>query len=133
MLDARLFFHIGWRIVKRATTKQPLRVCILSPHSLVLAEFARVLKNPEFHLIPRQLESMLGPDLRQLAVPRALVYVVDAHASAPATASLIANILERYPVARLLVVAEKFSRIESYDLMRQGAKGLLTYSEARDQ
>ena len=105
----------------------------MSPHSLVLAEFARILKNSQFQLVPRQLESMLGPDLRQLAVPRALVYVVDAHASPQATAALIANIMERYSAARLIVVAEKFTKPDSYNLMRQGAKGLLTYAEAREQ
>jgi DNA-binding NarL/FixJ family response regulator len=76
---------------------------------------------------------MLGPDLRRLSVPRASVYVVDAHASQPATAALIANILECSPNARLLVVAEKFSASESHGLLRLGAKGLLTYAEARDQ
>ncbi len=76
---------------------------------------------------------MLGPDLRRLALPRALVYVLDAHASQPATAALIANLLERSPGARLLVVAEKFSVAESHNLLRMGAKGLLTYAEARDQ
>jgi DNA-binding NarL/FixJ family response regulator len=98
----------------------------------VLAEFSRVLTSG-FQLVPRQLESALGPDLRQLAIPRALVYVVDAQPSQQATAALIANILERYPTARLLVVAEKFAQAESHSLLRQGAKGLLTYADAREQ
>jgi DNA-binding NarL/FixJ family response regulator len=119
--------------VKSKSSKAALKVCVLSPHPLVLAEFSRVLAGPGFQLISRQLESMLGPDLRRLVVPRALVYVVDAHASQPATAALLANILEHQPGARLLVVAEKFSSNESHDLLRLGAKGLLTYAEARDQ
>jgi DNA-binding NarL/FixJ family response regulator len=119
--------------VKKTSPKKALRVCVLSPHPLVLAEFSRVLAGPGFHLISRQLDSMLGPDLRRLAVPRALVYVVDAHASQPATAALLANILEHHPGARLLVVAEKFTASDSHDLLRLGAKGLLTYSDARDQ
>src|SRR6202049_4087542 len=97
------------KMVKRASAKRALKVCILSPHPLVLAEFSRALAGSAFHLITRQLESMLGPDLRRLAVPKAPVYVVDAHASPPATAALIANVLERTPSARLLVVAEKLS------------------------
>ncbi len=121
------------RIVKRAAGKSPMKVCILSPHPLVLAEFSRALAGPDFEVVTRQLESMLGPDLRRLVVPKSLVYVVDAHASQPATAALIANILERSPGARLLVVAEKLSAAESHDLLRLGAKGLLTYAEAREQ
>lgn len=119
--------------MKRASGKQALRVCILSPHPLVLAEFSRILAGPGFRLISHQLDSMLGPDLRRLVVPRALVYVVDAHASQPATAALLANILERWETARLLIVAEKFTPSDSHNLLRLGAKGLLTYAEARDQ
>jgi DNA-binding NarL/FixJ family response regulator len=119
--------------VKSKSSTSALKVCVLSPHPLVLSEFSRVLTGPGFQLITRQLESMLGPDLRRLVVPRALVYVVDAHASQPATAALLANILEHQKNARLLVVAEKFTANESHDLLRLGAKGLLTYAEAREQ
>ncbi len=121
-------------MVKRAPNKHALKVCILSPHPLVLAEFSRALAGSEFDLTTRQLESTLGPELRKLSVPRASVYVVDAaHASQPATAALIANILENTPTARLLVVAEQFSAEESHNLLRLGAKGLLTYSGASAQ
>jgi DNA-binding NarL/FixJ family response regulator len=119
--------------VKPVNGKRALRVCILSPHPLVLTEFSRVLEGPGFSLITQQLDSVLGPDLRKLTVPRALVYVLDAHSSQPATAALIANILEQSPVARILLVAEKFTQAESNQLLRLGAKGLLTYSEAREQ
>jgi DNA-binding NarL/FixJ family response regulator len=76
---------------------------------------------------------MLGPDLRRLTIPKALLFVVDAHATQPATAALIANILEQNSGARLLVVAENFTPNDSHNLLRLGAKGLLTYAEARDQ
>lgn len=76
---------------------------------------------------------MLAPDLRQVALPRAQVYIVDAHAARPATGSLITNILERYPAARLIVVADKHLESNSYALLRLGVKGLLTYGEAREQ
>jgi DNA-binding NarL/FixJ family response regulator len=76
---------------------------------------------------------MLAPDLRRLPIPKALLYVVDAHASAPATAALITNVFERSPGARVLVIGEKFSTSESHSLLRHGAKGLLTYAEAREQ
>ncbi|MGB6545874.1 MAG: response regulator transcription factor [Candidatus Acidiferrales bacterium] len=66
-------------------------------------------------------------------VPRATVYVVDANMARPATGALIANILEKNPGARVLVVAEKFSAQEAHSLLRLGAKGLLTYTEAQDQ
>ena len=119
--------------MKGKTAKPPLKICVLSPHPLVLAEFSRVLGPPMFQAVARQLETTLGPELRRLPLPRAPVYVVDAHASQSATAALIANILERSASAKLLIVAEKFTSAESHDLLRLGAKGLLTYQEAREQ
>jgi DNA-binding NarL/FixJ family response regulator len=110
-----------------------LTVCLLSHHPVVLGEFERVLSPRGFHLVLRQLDSTLAPDLRRVAVPHASVYVVDAHAARPATEALVTNILDRFPDARLLIVADKFSESNSYSLLRLGAKGLLTYAEAREQ
>jgi two-component system nitrate/nitrite response regulator NarL len=120
-------------IVKKTAAKTQMPVCLLSPHPMVLSEFERVLANPSFKLISRQLESTLGPDLRKLAVPRALVYVVDAHVARPAAGALLSNILDHYPEARIIVVAEKFDATETYSLLQMGAKGILSYAEAREQ
>ena len=68
---------------KRAAPK--LSVCILSPHPLVLGEFERILAKADFKVISTQLESTLAPDLRSFEPPAAQVYVIDAHASKPAT------------------------------------------------
>jgi DNA-binding NarL/FixJ family response regulator len=119
--------------VKKAAKKNALHVCLLSPHPLVLSEFERVLTNPAFKLISMHLESALGPDLRHMEVPKAVVYVVDAHVARPAAGALLSNILESHPEARIIVVAEKFDSAESYSLLQMGAKGLLSYSEAREQ
>src|SRR5580692_12697562 len=111
-----------------------LTVCLLSPHPLVLSEFERLLaKASQFKVISKQLESTLAPDLRNLEPPKAQVYVIDAHAAKPATGALLANILERHPEARLIVVGEQHNEANSFSLLRLGVKGLLTYVEARDQ
>jgi DNA-binding NarL/FixJ family response regulator len=121
-------------MVEHISAKRTLKVCILSPHPLVLAEFSRALDGPAFDLTSQQLESTLRPDLRKLTVPHAAVYIVDAgRASPPATAALIANILETSPSARLIAVAEQFSVADSHNLLQLGAKGLLTYAEASSQ
>ena len=119
--------------MKKVAVKNALQVCLLSPHPLVLSEFERVLTNPAFNLISRHLESSLGPDLRNLEVPNATIYVVDAHVARPAAGALLSNILQNHPEARIIVVAEKFDAEESYSLLQMGAKGLLSYSEAREQ
>lgn len=113
--------------------KQSLKVCLLSPHPMVLTEFHRLLEDSGFQITSKQLDSMLAPDLRNLDIPRASVYVVDAHAARQATGVLLANILDHNSGARLLVVGERVKESESYALLRQGVKGILTYAEAREQ
>jgi len=110
-----------------------LKVCLLSPHPMVLDEFRRLLEDSGFQITSKQLDSVLAPDLRNLDLPKASIYVVDAHAARQATGALLGNILDRYSSARLLVVGDKLKETESYSLLRQGVKGILTYAEARQQ
>lgn len=110
-----------------------LSVCLLSPHPLVLSEFERLLAKSQFKVIAKQLESTLAPDLRSVEPPKAQVYIVDAHAARQATTALLANLLERYPESRLIVVGEQHVDANSFALLRLGVKGLLTYVEAREQ
>jgi DNA-binding NarL/FixJ family response regulator len=117
----------------KAHVKSNLKVCLLSPHPMVLDEFHRLLEDSGFQITSKQLDSMLAPDLRNLDVPKASVYVVDAHAARQATGALLGNILDRFASARLLVVGDNIKEADSFALLRQGAKGILTYAEARDQ
>ena len=66
-------------------------------------------------------------------MPRAAVYVVESHAHRPTTEALVVGVLARQPAARVVVVAEKFDQGAAFPLLRLGAKGLLTFSEATDQ
>ena len=116
---------------KRSNSKPS--ICLLSPHPLVLSEFERILSKRDFKVVSKQLESTLVPDLRAFEPPQAQVYVVDAHAARQATGALLSNILERYSDARLIVVGDQHQDSSSFSLVRLGVKGILTYSEARDQ
>ena len=71
---------------------------------MVLDEFHRLLEDSGFQITSKQLDSMLAPDLRNLDIPRAAVYVIDAHAARQATGALLSNILERYATDRKSVV-----------------------------
>jgi DNA-binding NarL/FixJ family response regulator len=117
----------------RNGTKTALKVCLLSPHPMVLNEFERLLENSGFQISSKQLDSMLAPDLRTLEVPKAAVYVIDAHAAKQATGALLGNILDHSITARLLVVGDNLKEADSYSLLRQGVKGILNYDEAREQ
>lgn len=117
---------------KASSTHRPT-VCLLSSHPLVLAEFQQLLSPSGLRVSPRLLESSLAPGLERLSLPRSQIYVIDAHAPRQATEVLVAGIRDRYPAARQLVVAEKFSEVNAFPLLRLGAKGLLSYPEARQK
>ena len=117
----------------RNGSKSGLKVCLLSPHPMVLAEFERLLDDSGFQMCSKQLDSMLAPDLRNLELPKASVYVVDAHAAKQATGALLGNILDRNAASRLIVVGDNLKESDSYALLRQGVKGILNYEEAREQ
>ena len=111
-----------------------LSVCLLSPHPLVLGEFERMLSKTNFKVMVRLLEQPLATtDLSKTDLPHADVFLVDAHAVRPTTNTLIAGILDRFPATKLIVVCEKFTDATSHALLRMGAKGLLTYTEALEQ
>jgi DNA-binding NarL/FixJ family response regulator len=59
--------------------------------------------------------------------------VVDAHAPRPAIEALVAAIQARRAQAPLLFVAETFDKGSAFGLLHLGAKGLLSYAEARNQ
>lgn len=109
------------------------KLCLLSHHPLVLEEFHQSLASSGFRIRMQRLESELAPDLRRLPVPSASIYVVDAYAPRRATEALVVDILDRFPKARLVLLTEKLSEHNSFPLLRLGAKGLLSYAEAREQ
>ena len=100
---------------------------------MVLEEFRRLLESSGCQITSKQLDSMLAPDLRGLEVPRASVYVIDAHAARQATGALLSNILDKYENARLLVIGDKLTESDCHAMLRQGVKGILNYEEAREQ
>jgi len=95
----------------------------------VLSEFERILAKSQFKVIIKQLESTLAPDLRTLEPPKAQVYVIDAHAAKPATGALLANLLERFPESRLIVVGEQHNETNSFSLLRLGFKAFSPMSK----
>jgi DNA-binding NarL/FixJ family response regulator len=117
----------------KSPAKPNLKICLLSPHPMVLDEFHRLLEDSGFQIVVKQLNSLLAPDLRHLEIPRASVYVIDSHAARQATGALLGNILDRHADARLLVIGDNLKEEDSYSLLRQGVKGILNYSEAREQ
>lgn len=99
-------------------------------HPLVLPQFQEKISEQGYRLFDRRLEANRIPDFENLSVPKASVYVVEAHPQLPVTEAVVSGIHARQPSARLLVLAESFSDPAAFALLRLGAKGLLTYAEA---
>lgn len=110
-----------------------LKVCLLSPHPLVRTEFERVLPDGAFQISYRSLPSSSPSEVKEMAVPRAPVYVIDGQASMQVIHALIEGILARYPKARVLVLVSKHTDTDTFELLRLGVKGLLDYGQASKQ
>ncbi len=99
-------------------------------HPLVLPEFERLIADASLRLTARRLEANRIPDFENLSVPKASVYVVEAHPQLPVTEAVVTGIHARQPSARVLVLGERFADHTAFALLRLGIKGLLTYAEA---
>ena len=120
-------------LVGRVARTGSLTVSLVSSHPLVLRELESTLARAGFHIQTLRLEQGLAVDLHHLRLPRAQVHVVDGQAPRPVTERLVAAILNRYPGAPVLVLAEKFTDANSFPLLRIGTKGLLSYTDVRKQ
>jgi DNA-binding NarL/FixJ family response regulator len=109
--------------------KPSLKVCLLSPHPLVLSEFSKLLANLSYRVKAKHVDSRLTTDFHRLAFPKCPFYIVDACVPT-ATALLVSEIMDRYPESKVIAIAEKFDEANAFPLLRLGTKGLLTYSEA---
>lgn len=110
-----------------------LKVCLLSPHPLVRSEFERLLPDKQFQFSFKTVNASSASELQSISVPRAAVYVVDAQMPQPLLSSLIETILDRNPKAKVLVLAAKHTDSTSFELLRFGVKGLLSYGQAEEQ
>ncbi len=107
-----------------------LKVCLLSPHPLVLSEFSKLLANFSYRVKTKHIDSPFANDFHRLPFHKCPLYVVDACVPTSA-ALLVSEIMDRYPESRVVAVSEGFDEANAFPLLRVGAKGLMTYSEAR--
>jgi DNA-binding NarL/FixJ family response regulator len=99
-------------------------------HPLVLPQFEQLISDTGYRLLARRLEANRIPDFENLSVPKASVYIVEAHPQMPVTEAVVTGIHARQPTARVVVLGERFSDPTAFALLRLGVKGLLTYDEA---
>lgn len=119
--------------VGKSSAPRRLKVSLLSSHPLVLQDFEHAISRTDLDAEPKLLESTMAQALRGQPLPRAAAYVVDANLPRPSLEALLGGLLNRYPTARVIVVAEEFKETNSFSLLRLGVKGLVTYAEAHEQ
>jgi DNA-binding NarL/FixJ family response regulator len=98
-------------------------------HPLVLPQVQERIAEQGYRLFDRRLEANRIPDFERLSVPKASVYVVEAHPQLPVTEAVVSGIHARQPAGKVLVLAEGFSDPSAFALLRLGAKGLVNYAE----
>jgi DNA-binding NarL/FixJ family response regulator len=98
-------------------------------HPLVLPQVQERISEQGYRLFDRRLEANRIPDFERLSVPKASVYLVEAHPQLPVTEAVVSGIHARQPTGRVLVLAEGFSDPSAFALLRLGAKGLVNYAE----
>ncbi|HWZ46050.1 MAG TPA: response regulator transcription factor [Candidatus Saccharimonadales bacterium] len=106
---------------------------MLSQHPLVLEELRSAIVKAGIQVVSRRASAPNAIDSKQVQVPRAKVYVIDAHAPRPSTEALVSAIQTRNPQSHILFVAEKFDKTSAFGLLQMGAKGLMRYPETRSQ
>ena len=92
-------------------------------HPLVLPQFEQLISDSGYRLLARRLEANRIPDFENLSVPKASVYIVEAHAQLPVTEAVVTGIHARQPTARILVLGERFSDPTAFALLRLGRQG----------
>jgi DNA-binding NarL/FixJ family response regulator len=116
--------------LKRDSSASRVRVCLLWKHPVVLVEVQRALSDGSFELLPVRIEpsslSSLGGRLPQETV----LHVIEGDAHDPPTDAIVTQVLTANPSARSIVLAEEFTELAAFSLLRLGAKGLITYAEA---
>jgi DNA-binding NarL/FixJ family response regulator len=116
----------GFRLRQRRPT-----VCVLSNHPVVIEHLDRAINKGEFQVIWERLKPF-SPGGVYLEMPQAPLCVLDALGPKPATAGIVQQILQAYPDASILLVAEKDAEDDCFDLLLLGARGLLSYEETSD-
>jgi DNA-binding NarL/FixJ family response regulator len=108
-------------------------VCLLWRHPLALAELQRVLADGSFELLPARIDPLGSPSLEGLLPANTSLYVVEGDRLGPETETVVTHVLAANPSARPIVMAETFSELAAFSLLRLGTKGLVTYAEASER
>lgn len=99
----------------------------------MIGELKSAFPRAGFHISELRIEERPNFDLEKLAVPAAQVYALDGQGGGRAVEKLSRWLLEKQPGASVLVLESDFGDDVAFPLLKAGVKGLLRYSEVREQ
>lgn len=111
----------------------PIPVLLLWHHPLVASEFERALDPASFTLRHSRIDQTTVDRLHELVPREAALVVIDVEPRDPRTDALVSGVVALRRGARLIALADEFGEGSAFALLRLGAKGLLTYAEARER
>ncbi len=111
----------------------PIPVLLLWHHPLVASEFERALDPSSFQLRHARIDQTTVERLEELAPREPSLVVVDVEPRDPRTDAIVSGVMSLRRGARLIALADEFGEASAFALLRLGAKGLLTYAEARER
>jgi DNA-binding NarL/FixJ family response regulator len=117
----------GLRVHKRRPT-----VCILSSHPVVLTHLDQAVDKKQFHVVMERLKHFTSASDPEFVLPQAPLYLLDAMAPRPESASLVQTILHMHPGSYVLLVTERDVEDDCFELLLLGARGLLSHDEASE-
>jgi DNA-binding NarL/FixJ family response regulator len=116
-------------VTPQASAGRKISVELFWVHPLVPAGFRRVLPDDAFDVQEVRLEPPARGGLRIPPGEAADVSVLDGDTRVSGPDDLSGAILAARPGTRLAVLAERFDDALAFHLLREGTKGLLTYSD----
>src|SRR5215472_10346933 len=125
--------ELGRRVARRAGKQNRLKICLLTQHPMVLKELQQLLTRPGIQTKSHKLVSLNVLAEPQLTVPRADVFVIDAHGPRPLLEKISSAIEGSSPNSRVLFLVDHFDRRSAIFLLRLGGRGLLRHEDAREQ
>jgi DNA-binding NarL/FixJ family response regulator len=100
-------------------------VGLVSANPLALPELQRMAQRSRLRTRSMHLNLDSRPDIHEVRVPKASLYVLDAWSTGRMTEAVVASIRATRPGARLIVLTHKLSEVASFSLLQLGVKGLV--------
>ncbi len=117
-------------MIRTSSRKNRVTVCVVAAHPMVLTQLQRVLSAAPLYVADQGL-ALVGEENDRL--PKADVYILDGASCPDGPVVRVAQLLQKEPLANILVLGEGFEESVALELLNLGVKGLLTHENMAQQ